>query len=199
MPYPADHRVQTRARIVECARQLFNRRGFSEVTIDQIMERAGLTRGGFYHHFGSKDDIYVEAIEAYGQCDPTERWPTVAIDRQAEGIAAARQAVRMYLSKEHLADLDGQCPMNALPSDIARASPKVRSAYATAVQALAGMLAADPGNDATLDARTQALALAALCVGGMVLSRTVDDPGFAEEIRAATEGLALDVLGSEAR
>lgn len=194
MPYTAEHRVQTRARIVECARQLFNRRGFSEVTIDQIMERAGLTRGGFYNHFGSKDDIYVEAIEAYAQCDPTERWPTVTIDRKAEGVAAAQQAVRLYLSREHLADLDGQCPMNALPSDIARASLKVRGAFTVAVHALAGMLTANPSEESDLDGRTRALGLAALCVGGMVLSRTVDDADFADEIRAAAEALALEVL-----
>ena len=54
MPYTAKHKKNTRARIVECARKLFNRRGFVEVSIDEIMAEAGLTRGGFYNHFNNK-------------------------------------------------------------------------------------------------------------------------------------------------
>src|SRR5262249_42307870 len=58
VPYPAEHKFRTRARIVESARRLFNRHGFEQVSIDQIMAGAGLTRGGFYHHFGSKDELF---------------------------------------------------------------------------------------------------------------------------------------------
>ena len=59
MPYTAAHKARTRSRIVESARRLFNRHGFEQVTIDQIMAHAGLTRGGFYNHFGSKDNLIV--------------------------------------------------------------------------------------------------------------------------------------------
>lgn len=57
MPYSAEHKQATRKRIVECARRLFNRKGFSDVSVNAIMDAAGLTRGGFYNHFPSKDAL----------------------------------------------------------------------------------------------------------------------------------------------
>ena len=65
MPYSSEHKQQVRAKIVESARILFNRHGFEDVTIDQIMEFAGLTRGGFYNHFNSKDALYDEAVSSF--------------------------------------------------------------------------------------------------------------------------------------
>ncbi|EFO34445.1 TetR family transcriptional regulator [Roseibium sp. TrichSKD4] len=65
MPYSPEHKVRIRAQIVEKARILFNRRGFSEVSIDDIMAEVGLTRGGFYNHFKNKDEVYAEAIQSF--------------------------------------------------------------------------------------------------------------------------------------
>ena len=84
MPFPPQHKQQTRQRIVESARGLFNRRGFTEVSIDEIMAGAGLTRGGFYNHFKSKEELYTETIHDYAlrregaalerrQCGPGSR------------------------------------------------------------------------------------------------------------------------------
>src|SRR3954468_17018774 len=73
VPYPRDHKAKTRAKIVASARALFNRRGFDQVTIDQVMEHAGLTRGGFYHHFSSKEDLYAEAVSSIAGCSPFSR------------------------------------------------------------------------------------------------------------------------------
>jgi AcrR family transcriptional regulator len=70
MPYRPEHAAQTRARIVEAARRLFNRRGFEQVTIDQIMAAAGLTRGAFYHHFHSKNELYAAAVASFVTCNP---------------------------------------------------------------------------------------------------------------------------------
>ena len=77
MPYPPEHKQAIRERIVTCARRLFNQRGFTEVSIDQIMADAGLTRGGFYNHFKAKEDLYAETLAAYGR------------ERQAQGPADA--------------------------------------------------------------------------------------------------------------
>src|SRR3977135_2900747 len=63
MPYSAEHKRDTRQRILESARRLFNRKGFSEVSIAEIMESAGLTHGGFYRHFTGKDELYAAAVE----------------------------------------------------------------------------------------------------------------------------------------
>ncbi|WP_426664643.1 TetR/AcrR family transcriptional regulator [Rhodanobacter aciditrophus] len=191
MPYSADHKQRTRARIVECARMLFNRKGFTEVSIDEIMASAGLTRGGFYNHFRTKEELFVEAVAAYQEFNPLERWPGLDFDPQRCGSAFARQMVDAYLSREHLDDIEGHCPMIALPSDVARAGPGVKHAYRGLLERMAGLLARNA--DASVDAqaaRRRGLALAALCVGGMVLARTIEDEAFREEIRAAAHATA---------
>jgi hypothetical protein len=65
MPYAPEHKQETRERIVKCARRLFNRKGFAEVTIDEIMANTGLTRGGFYKHFNAKEELYADAIRQF--------------------------------------------------------------------------------------------------------------------------------------
>lgn len=196
MPFTAEHKQRTRQRIVECARELFNRRGFEDVSIDEIMRRAGLTRGGFYNHFKTKEELFAEAVSAYLHFDPAQRWKNVRIDRTACGTALGRQVVEAYLSSAHLDDVEGQCPLIALPSDTARAGPRARQAYCNLLQHLAGMLASsldDGSNDG--NARERSLAITALCVGGMVLARTIDDAAFADEVRRAARAVAMELIG----
>jgi AcrR family transcriptional regulator len=189
MPYAPEHKEQTRARIVECARRMFNRHGFEAVSIDQIMASAGLTRGGFYHHFANKEELYSEAITSYVCCDPAVELMFAGPARQV-----VLQMVNAYLSRQHLEDIDRHCPMIALPSDVARAGPAVRRTYEMLLGGMVGVLerGVEPADG---DARRAALALAALCVGGMVLARTIEDGDLASEIREAARALALDVAG----
>jgi AcrR family transcriptional regulator len=195
MPYSAEHKQRTRARIVECARVLFNRKGFAEVSIDEIMASAGLTRGGFYNHFKTKEDLYVEAVAAYRDFNPVERWPQLDFDPARRGSAFARQMVDVYLSREHLDDIEGHCPMIAVPSDVARAGAGVKRAYQGLLERMAGMLAQGAGASTDAEgARQRGLALAALCVGGMVLARTIEDDAFREEVRAAARATAHELI-----
>jgi AcrR family transcriptional regulator len=193
MPYAADHKPRTRERIVDSARELFNQRGFVDVSIDQIMTRAGLTRGGFYNHFPSKEDLFVEVVRAYQHFNPAERWSEIEFDPGQSGVAFARQMVNAYLSLAHLEDVAGHCPMIALPSDVAHASPGVKLAYRGLVERMARVFAAGlPGDDDV--SRSGGLALTSLCVGSMVLARTFDDPAFRNDIREAARALALDLI-----
>lgn len=191
MPYSAEHKRSTRERIVESARELFNRKGFVDVSIDEIMSRAGLTRGGFYNHFKTKEDLFVEAILAYLHFDPGARWEGLDLVRDADGRIEPRQLVEAYLSPAHLEDVEGHCPMIALPSDVARASPRVKQAYRQLLERMTCVFSggATPGD------RQHGLALAALCVGGMVLARTFEDASFREEVRQAARATALDLVG----
>jgi len=170
MPYSAEHKQQTREKIVECARMLFNRHGFEKVSIDMVMERAGLTRGGFYNHFRSKDDLFAAAVDSFlmGRGD---RWRTEAGVYDATGPVMAQRMVAAYLSDEHLGDLEDQCPLIALPGDVSRGCAEVQDAYETA------------------------LTLAALCVGGMVLARTLPDANVANAVRAAARTKANALIG----
>lgn len=194
MPYTAEHKRSTRARIVQSARELFNHKGFVDVSIDQIMARAGLTRGGFYSHFSTKEELFVEAIMAYRNFNPATRWKGMAFDPAQHGKARARQLVDAYLSQAHLDDLEGHCPMIALPSDVARASPRVKQAYRQLLEGMAGIFTDGLSTDRSADARKRGLALAALCIGGMVLARTFEDESFRREVREAARGTALELV-----
>jgi len=193
MPYPAGHREQVRRRIVESARRLFNRHGFESVSVDDIMAQAGLTRGGFYSYFESKSDLYAEALGCFFT-DPNwkSRWEGVDVDLASAGAGA--QIVRAYLSRQHFDDVENSCPMVALPSDVARGDEKVKIAFETVFQAMVTLLDRDVKNR-RMPREDTAMAIAALCVGGMVVARSMNDRSLAERLREAATSVALDLGG----
>src|SRR5689334_14642782 len=134
MPYTAEHKARTRERIIEKARVMFNRRGFEQVSIDDIMREAGLTRGGFYNHFSSKDALYAEAVQSFSACNPFARELEARKGPAQSAEQLARRLVTLYLSDEVLEDVDLQCPLYALPSDVARAGLKPRAAYTQLIE-----------------------------------------------------------------
>ncbi len=192
MPYPTGHREQVRSRIVESARRLFNRSGFESVSVDSIMGEAGLTRGAFYAYFESKSDLYAEILGCFFT-DPNwkSRWEGVEVDPASP--EAGPQIVRAYLSQQHFDDVENSCPMVALPSDVARSDPKVKSAFENVFRAMVTILGRDvkPSMQAPEDT---AMAIAALCIGGMVVARSLNDCSFSDRLRAAAKDAAL-VLG----
>src|SRR5689334_17704995 len=104
MPYPAGHREEVKQKIVESARKLFNRCGFENVSVDEIMADAGLTRGAFYSYFESKSDLYAETMTCF-LTDPNWKncWEGVHVDLAASDAGA--QIVRAYLSRRHFEDI----------------------------------------------------------------------------------------------
>lgn len=192
MPYTSEHKQKTRARIVESARILFNRHGFQSVTIDMVMEEVGLTRGGFYNHFKSKEALHSVAVSSFLSGRGAKWRADAGVDPIKPGPDTALQMIQGYLSPEHLGDLDGQCPMIALPSDIARANPEVQSSYQELLEAMVGLFESGLGGNSN-QSRQKALSLAALCVGGMVLARTLPDSDLAEEVRLAAHDVASEM------
>lgn len=192
MPLSAEHKQQTRAKIIEAARVLFNRHGFAGVTIEMVMEAVGLTRGGFYNHFKTKQELHSEAVTSF-LMGRGLKWRTDAgIDPTCPSADMAQQMVHSYLSPEHLKDIDGQCPMIALPSDVARASPEVQSSYQELLEAMVWLFETSLDQEKSKsDTRQKALTLAAVCVGGMVLARTLPKSGLAEDVRAAAHKSAI--------
>lgn len=195
MPYRPEHKSEIRARIVERARMLFNRHGYDNVTIDMVMRAASLTRGGFYHHFRNKEDLFAAAVASFLH-GRGARWRARAgIDPMRPVREDAANMLRCYLSEEHLGDLEGQCPMIALPSDVTRAGPQVREAYQNLLQAMVGLYQSSLPDDVP-DRAATALALAATSVGGMVLARTLPDSGLARQVREAALTKALQTLAA---
>ena len=191
MPYSPEHKEQTRARIVETARKLFNRHGFDGVTIDRIMEAAGLTRGGFYNHFPNKQALYSEAVSCF-LMGRGAQWRTDAgVDPTCPSPEMVMNMMKSYLSDQHLGDVEGQCPMIALPSDVARENEEVQQAYKGLLESMVWLFEKCMGDG--LETRRQALSLTALCVGGMTLARSLPDCTLAREVREA----ALETAGRE--
>jgi TetR/AcrR family transcriptional repressor of nem operon len=170
---------------------LFNRKGFSEVTISEIMTSAGLTHGGFYRHFKSKDELYSEVISQF-LCRPPEPWQQKPAERCAPGQPFARYVVDAYLSREHLDDVDGSCPLIGLPSDAARGGEAVKTAYRQVTESMIRLFEANLSGP---EAREQALVFVALCVGGMVLARGIDDKALGDELRKSAERHILATTG----
>lgn len=192
MPYSPEHKVRTRARVVESARRLFNRHGFEQVTIDQVMASAGLTRGAFYHHFDSKDDLYAAAVASFETCNP------FAVKAAESGLAIddpkrmARMLVDLYLSDETLENIDLHCPLYALPSDVARAGLEPQKAYTDLIHGMRHIYRC--ALKGVRDADRRAEAMVSLCVGGMVLARTTNDPVLRKSLRKSARHQALALL-----
>jgi AcrR family transcriptional regulator len=189
MPYAKDHKLNTRSRIVEAARRLFNTHGYDRVTLDMVMAEAGLTRGGFYAHFPSKEALFAEAVDSFLMGRGLQWRNEAGIDPTRGERIMAERMIDAYLSDAHLTDLAGQCPMIALSSDVARASGEVRDSYQKLLAAMIWLFEVN-SDDQGQRAREKAMAIAALCVGGMILARTLPESGLADEVRHAAHAMA---------
>ena len=194
MPYTAEHKEETRQRIIQSARRLFNRNGFEAVTIGDIMGEAGLTHGGFYKHFAAKEDLYKAAVLEFIRGE-SEDWQTRHFNPEAKGAALARMILDAYLSREHFADRDASCPMIALPSDVSRGNKAVKGAFREVMEMMVQAFEANLPDTPGQSERQRAVALVALAVGGMVLARAVDDRATADEIRDAARVQAYQTFG----
>ena len=190
MAYPPGHRVETKNKIIRSARRLLNRHGFDAVSIDDVMADAGLTRGSFYSYFESKGDLYAEAVTHILDEKQLLSSDGVSIDPRA--INNAAQFIRDYLSLEHFEDIDGTCPLIALPIEFLREEPRVRQAFETVLRVMIDVFEQALQRDGQA-ARSRARAIAALCVGGMVLARSIENRGLADELREAAMGAALSL------
>jgi TetR/AcrR family transcriptional regulator, transcriptional repressor for nem operon len=190
MSYPPEHRVETKNRIIRSARRLFNRRGFDAVSIDDVMADAGLTRGSFYIYFESKGDLYGEAVTQI--LDEKQLLSGDGISVHPRAVENAAQFIRDYLSLEHFEDIDGSCPLVAFPSEFLRKEPRVRQAFETVLRTMIDVFEQALHRNGQ-PARSQARVIATLCVGGMILARSIEDRRLADELREAAMGVALSL------
>jgi TetR/AcrR family transcriptional repressor of nem operon len=196
MPYPSGHRDEIKGKIIQSARKLFNRHGFESVSLDQIMSGAGLTRGGFYNYFESKSELYVQVLGCFFTDPEWEScWEGVEVDLSSKDVGP--QVVRAYLSRQHFEDIDNSCPMIALPTDVARSDETAKQAFETVFSAMVSVLERSLKQGAHSRC-TRAQAIAALCVGGMVVARAIDNRGHADKLRDACMSVALELGGWDA-
>ena len=181
---PAFSRKQlTHERIVDVASRVIRRSGYDGTGVADIMKEAGLTHGGFYAHFDSRDALLAEAGDRAGA-------EAVAIATRVAASAPPGQALQAimqaYLSPEHIATIETGCPVSALGSEMPRQAPEVRHAATLHIKEMIDVLARQMPDWGQPQAHERALAMMCALIGTTMLARAVDDPKLSETLCAAT-------------
>jgi TetR/AcrR family transcriptional regulator, transcriptional repressor for nem operon len=175
MRYPAAETAEKHARILDEAARLFRERGFSGVSVSEIMKATGLTHGPFYNHFDSKEELMAESV-LHGFQTTLDRL------KATEGTAKGRaEYVKRYLSAAHRDAPGAGCTMASLSAET-RHEPKVRGAFTDRLKAVIEAVATHFPWPSKRSARGDAIRMTASMVGAMILARAVEDERFSDEI-----------------
>ena len=184
MRYPVEQKGETHERIVDAAARSFRELGFDGQGVAQLMKDLGLTHGGFYRHFESKEDLFVDAITRGFQ---------EAADRMLAAAARAPQGKKLraiiehYLSVEHLEDPGGGCVLATLAAEIARQRPALRARVNAVMKAYRErLLPFFPGND-DAEKRRQFIVLFPGMAGVLMTARAMTDAAARQETLAAAK------------
>ncbi len=172
----------THQRIVEVAARAIRRSGYAGTGVADIMKEAGLTHGGFYAHFASRECLLAEAADRAG-ADAVRL--SAAIAAAAPPGQSLQALMGAYLSQEHLASVEQGCPVAALGSEMHRQAPEVRHAATRHIKEMIDLVARQLPGWGTPDAHEQAMFMVSAMIGAMVMARAVDDPKLSEALRAA--------------
>jgi len=172
----------THERIVETAARAIRRSGYDGAGVAEIMKEAGLTHGGFYAHFESREGMLAEAADRAGA-------DTVAFLTEVAAAAPPKQELeamlRAYLSKAHVESAETGCAVAALGSEMPRQAPKVRRAATRRIKEMIDLVARQSPTWGQPGAHERALVTMATALGALVLARAVDDPKFSDAVRQA--------------
>ena len=173
-------KADSHARIVKLAADAFRARGVESISVAELMKRAGLTHGGFYRHFSSREALVAEAVEL------ALREGGAAVDAvAAQPHATIGALVDAYLSVAHRDGVRSSCAVTALAADVARGGARARAAYTAQVHTYVRIIERLLGSRRRARRRGRALAALATLVGAVSMSRAVDDDRFSRQILAA--------------
>ena len=181
---PAPSRKEaTHERIVEVAARAIRRSGYGGTGVADIMKEAGLTHGGFYAHFESRDALLAEAGDRAGA-------EAVAVTARLAAAAPPGQALQAimqaYLSPQHIEAIETGCPVSALCSEMPRQAPEVRRAATIHIKEMIDLIARQLPDWGQPQAHEQAMMLLCALIGTATLARAVDDPKLSQALCAAT-------------
>lgn len=188
MRYSKDHKAETHERIVKNASVRLREGGAASLGVAELMKDAGLTHGGFYAHFASRDALISEAF-AYAMQQATGRWRKRA-EQAPEGKRLA-SIVNGYLSAEHRDDAGNGCALPSLGVEASRANPKIRKAFANKLEEMVEVIAEQFQDLPPKAARREAIAVVSTMMGAMILARTAGTGEFSDEILSAGRYAAL--------
>jgi TetR/AcrR family transcriptional repressor of nem operon len=166
-------KAESHQRIVEIAARRFRELGLEGISVADIMKEAGMTVGGFYKHFTSRDDLVVEAIAA--ACDEMDRSVLTA-------QPTLKKSIQTYLSEEHRDNVIGGCPLSALVNDAARSTEGAREVYTERLENSLALLESQMPEGTEGNRRAKAMLIYSAYVGALGLSRAVADPKLSRQI-----------------
>jgi TetR/AcrR family transcriptional repressor of nem operon len=165
--------AKNRQAILEAAARLFRARGFEAVTVAEVMQAAGLTHGGFYSYFPSKDALIAEAL-------------ATAVSAATEDEIDLARYARGYLSRRHRDDIAGGCSTAGLGGEALRQGPEARAAMTAGLKRqIARFSRTAPGEDEAAKRRAAIGSWSAM-VGAVILARLCDDAALSDEVLAET-------------
>jgi TetR/AcrR family transcriptional repressor of nem operon len=179
MRYDSDHKSETRRRVLKEAAREIRAKGPGGVAVAGVMARAGLTHGGFYAHFESKEALIAAAIETMFESARSKFDLTTAVDNPRAALLAY---VDFYLSAAHRDSREYGCPLPSLSGDLARLEPEARVRFGQGVAALTGRLAKALGRHRIADPEKAAASMLNEMVGAVALARAVSDPAQSDAI-----------------
>ncbi|MDH3325610.1 MAG: TetR/AcrR family transcriptional regulator [Gammaproteobacteria bacterium] len=191
MPYSPEHKEKSKQRILSSAYALFSANGYSNISINQIMADASMTRGAFYAHFKNKSALYREAILYAAENTAIVRHkPDELNDREW-----IKKLIEGYLHKQNISN-DCRCPLASLVTDVTVREPDVRNAYTSTFKGLNKRIAKYTQNysSASNDA---ILATTAMMIGGLAIARAVDDQKLSERLLKVCIKQALCLLNDD--
>lgn len=177
MGHSRTDKAESHERIVRIAAAKFREAGIAGIGVADLMKEAGLTHGGFYRHFDSRDDLVAEAVES-ALAQGAQRLGRV-VERNGDDAFAA--VVDAYLNKDHVDRRGSGCALVALASDVARGGNRTRAAYTRQVESYLGMFTGLLQSQGP-EARRRAVTVLSALVGALALARAVDDEALSTEI-----------------
>ncbi|TGK04055.1 TetR/AcrR family transcriptional regulator [Leptospira semungkisensis] len=177
MGYSKADKTESHDRIVHVAAARFRELGVNGIGVDGLMKEAGLTHGGFYRHFSSKEELISEAIEK-ALADGSQK--VVEASGKSKDLRLDT-LVNGYLSRLHCEDLANSCAVTTLAADVLRSNERARSAYTRQVEAYLNLLVGLIQGEEKAS-RKKAIAILSTLVGALSMARAVNDPKLSREI-----------------
>lgn len=186
MKVSREQAATNRARVIKVAGEQFRAHGFDGIGVADLMKQAGLTHGGFYGNFRSKDELAVEA---------TSHAMDETIERIGQAVDGAKKPVEalvgFYLSPEHRDAMADGCVLAALASDAARGSAKLKAGFELGIEHYLELLEPMMDGETVASRREAAMGLLATLVGGLILSRSIASPDLSQAMLETASRMAL--------
>lgn len=192
MRYGKEHKEETHRKVVEAASRRFRKDGIEATGVVDLMADVGLTHGGFYAHFASKETLVKEAIAAASQKSRAHLQQEIDKAR-AEGRDPLEAVVRTYLTPLHRDRPDRGCSVAALGSEIARHPRKTREAFTEGLDKTLGIIASALPGSVTANRKDKACAIFSTMIGALQLSRAVSDGAMSQAVIDAGIAAALQI------